>query len=43
MQKIQKKAYILLWSIFLSLTISIAFISISTQINKNLKENNNKK
>lgn len=39
MQKLQRNASILLWSIFLSLTIWIAFISISTQISKNLKEN----
>lgn len=39
MQKIGKKASILIWSIFLSLTLSITFISISTQINKSLKEN----
>lgn len=39
MQKLQKNASILLWSIFLSLTIWIAFISISSQISKNLKEN----
>ncbi|MDD2907106.1 MAG: hypothetical protein PHH98_00555 [Candidatus Gracilibacteria bacterium] len=41
MQKIGKNASILLWSIFLSLTMSIAFISISSQISKNLKENSN--
>lgn len=40
MQKIDKKASILIWSIFLSLTMSIAFISISSQISKNLKNNN---
>ncbi len=40
MQKIDKKASILIWSIFLSLTMSIAFISISSQINSNLKNNN---
>ncbi|NVP17645.1 hypothetical protein HUU51_02910 [Candidatus Gracilibacteria bacterium] len=39
MQKIQKNAYILLWSIFLSLIIGISFLSISSQIAKNLKEN----
>lgn len=39
MQKLQRNASILLWSIFLSLTIWIAFISISSQISKNLKEN----
>lgn len=40
MQKIGKKASILIWSIFLSLIMSITFISISSQINKNLKNNN---
>ena len=40
MQKIDKKASILIWSIFLSLTMWIAFISISSQINSNLKNNN---
>jgi len=39
MQKLERNASILLWSIFLSLTIWIAFISISSQISKNLKEN----
>jgi len=32
-----KKASILIWAIFLSLIISISFLSISTQITKNLK------
>jgi hypothetical protein len=40
MQK-QKKASILIWSIFLSLIISISFFSIATKITKNLKSNNN--
>lgn len=40
MQKIGKKASILIWSIFLSLIMSITFISISSQISKNLKNNN---
>lgn len=39
MQKITKKASILIWSIFLSLIISVTFISISTKINKNIKNN----
>ncbi len=39
MQKTNKKASILLWSIFLSLIISVSFISINSKINKNLKEN----
>ena len=39
MQKINKKASILIWSIFLSLIISISFLSISTKITKNLKNN----
>lgn len=43
MQKIQKNAYILLWSIFLSLIIWISFLSITSQISKNLKENNDLK
>lgn len=43
MQKIQKNAYILLWSIFLSLIIWISFLSISSQIAKNLKENSDLK
>ena len=43
MQKINKKASILLWAVFLSVVISISFISISLKINKNItnyKENN---
>ncbi len=39
MQKIAEKASILIWSIFLSLALWVTFISVSTQINKNLKEN----
>ncbi len=39
MQKISKKASILIWAIFLSLIISISFLSISTKITKNLKNN----
>jgi hypothetical protein len=39
MQKTNKKASILIWAIFLSLIISVTFISISTKINKNLKNN----
>lgn len=43
-QKTSKNASILIWSIFLSLMISIAFLNINTKITKNLKENsqNNK-
>ena len=41
MQKTNIKGSILIWSIFLSLIISVTFISISTQINKNLKNNYN--
>ena len=40
MQKISKKASILIWSIFFSLIISISFLNISTKITKNLKNNN---
>ncbi len=43
MQKNQRKAYILIWSIFLSITIWITFISISSQISKDLKNNYNLK
>lgn len=39
MQKTNIKASILIWSTFLSLIITVTFISISTQINKNLKNN----
>jgi hypothetical protein len=38
-QKNNEKASILIWSIFLSLIISISFLSISTKITKNLKNN----
>lgn len=41
MQKTGKNASILIWSIFLSIIISLWFISISTQINKTLKNNQN--
>jgi hypothetical protein len=41
MQKTGKNASILIWSIFLSIIISLWFISISTQINKTLKNNKN--
>jgi len=37
MQKINKEWSILLWAVMLSLIISILFISISTKINKNIK------
>lgn len=40
MQKTSLKASILIWSIFLSLIISVAFIWISTQIHKKFKSNN---
>jgi hypothetical protein len=43
MQKKTIKASILIWSIFLSLIISITFISISTKINKNIKNNHDLK
>ena len=39
MQKIDKKASILIWAIFFSIIMSIGFISISTKINKNIKNN----
>ncbi|MDR1987336.1 MAG: hypothetical protein LBQ24_00770 [Candidatus Peribacteria bacterium] len=42
MQKLNKKASVLLWSIFLSMTVLIAFISINQQVLNNLKENSNK-
>jgi len=41
MQKTGQNASILIWSIFLSIIISLWFISISTQINKTLKNNQN--
>lgn len=40
MQKLNKKASLLLWAFFLSAIISIAFISISSKISKNLQEEN---
>jgi hypothetical protein len=43
MQKKTRKASILIWSIFLSLIISITFISISTKINKNIRNNDDLK
>lgn len=39
MQKTNIKASILIWATFLSLIITFTFISISTSINKNLKNN----
>lgn len=39
MQKLNKKASILLWSIFLSMTIIIAFTSINFQLKQSLSEN----
>ncbi len=41
MQKTNTNASILIWSIFLSLIISIGFISISTKIHKSIQENIN--
>lgn len=41
MQKTSTNASILIWAIFLSLIISVTFISISTKINKSLKNNSN--
>ena len=41
MQKSNKNASILIWATFLSLLISVTFIWISTNINKNLKQNSN--
>ena len=41
MQKNSQKASILIWAIFLSLIISISFLSISTKITKNLKNSSN--
>lgn len=41
MQKTSLKASILIWATFLSLIITVTFISISTKINKNLKNNSN--
>ena len=41
MQKTNKKASILIWAIFLSLIVSVSFISISTKITKNLKNSSN--
>lgn len=39
MQKSSLKASILIWATFLSLIITVTFVSISTKINKNLKNN----
>jgi len=39
MQKNRQNASILLWSIFISMILSILFLSISTKITKNLKNN----
>ena len=41
MQKKSKNASILIWAIFLSLIISVSFLSISTKITKNLKNSSN--
>jgi hypothetical protein len=39
MQKTNKRASILIWSMFLSLIISLSFVFISTKINQNLTFN----
>ena len=39
MQKRSKKASILLWSIFISIIVSLLFLWISSKVNKNLKNN----
>lgn len=39
MQKIAKNAYILIWSIFLSLSLWFIFLNISNWVTKNLKQN----
>ncbi len=39
MQKRSKKASILLWSIFISMIVSLLFLWISSKVNKNLKNN----
>lgn len=39
MQKSNKKASILLWAIFLSIIISVAFIWVSTKVSKKLRDN----
>ncbi|MDD3646715.1 MAG: hypothetical protein PHH06_04915 [Candidatus Gracilibacteria bacterium] len=39
MQKSNKKASILLWAIFLSIIISVAFIGVSTKVSKKLRDN----
>ena len=39
MQKIAKNASILIWSVFLSMMVSVAFVSVSSNVTKNLKEN----
>jgi len=41
MQKNTLKGSILIWATFLSLIITVTFVSISTNINKNLKNNSN--
>jgi hypothetical protein len=40
MQKNRNIASILLWSIFISMILSILFLSVTTKITKNLKNNN---
>lgn len=39
MQKTNKKASILIWSIFLSLVVSLSFVFVSTKINQNIMLN----
>lgn len=39
MQKTNKKASILIWSIFLSLIVSLSFVFVSTKINQNILSN----
>jgi hypothetical protein len=39
MQKTNLRASILIWSIFLSLTLTLSFVVISTKVNQNIKLN----
>jgi hypothetical protein len=39
MQKTNIRASILIWSIFLSLTLTLSFVVISTKVNQNIKLN----
>jgi len=43
LQKYNKKASVLIWAIFLSLMISISFLSVATKISKNLNSTNSLK